>query len=58
MKSRNNFVVIGVIIYIISSGINRFVYRIPDYIYIPLSLIAMTLVLIGLIQNRRIKDKK
>ena len=35
MKDKNILICVGIIIYIAMSGIDRFVYHIPNIIYIP-----------------------
>ena len=41
------FIYIGIIIYIIMSGIDRFVYHIPNMIYVPIAILGIALILIG-----------
>jgi len=53
MNKRNKFVTIGILIYIVSSVISRFILKIPDYIYVPIALIAIVLIFIGLIKERK-----
>jgi len=57
MNKRNKFVTIGILIYIVSSVISRFILKIPDYIYVPIALIAIVLIFIGLIKERKNKFK-
>jgi len=47
MKDKNIWVFIGIVIYIIMSGIDRFVFSIPNFIYIPLALLGIALILVG-----------
>lgn len=49
------FIYIGIIIYIIMSGIDRFVYHIPNVVYIPIAIIGIALILIGFFKDK--KDK-
>lgn len=53
MKDRNIFISVGIIIYILISGIDRLVYHIPNKIYIPLAILVITLILIGFFKGRR-----
>ena len=47
MKDKNILIRVGIIIYIVMSGISRFVYHIPDVIYIPVAILGIALILIG-----------
>ena len=38
MKDKNILICVGIIIYIAMSGIDRFVYHIPNIIYIPVAV--------------------
>ncbi|WP_270839485.1 hypothetical protein [Peptacetobacter hiranonis] len=55
MRERNIFIYIGIVIYIIMSGIDRFVYHIPNMIYIPIAILGIALILIGFFKDK--KDK-
>ena len=52
MKDRSFLISIGILIYVIISIIDKFFYKIPDYIYIPIALIAIIVCLIGFIKDR------
>ena len=39
MKDKNILICVGIIIYIAMSGIDRFVYHIPNIIYIPVAIL-------------------
>ena len=52
MKNKNVLISIGIIIYILVSGIDRFVYKIPDTIYILVALIGIILILVGFYKDR------
>ena len=52
MKDKNVFISIGIIIYILVSGIDRFVYKILDTIYILVALIGIILILVGFYKDR------
>ena len=58
MKKRNILVYIGMIIYLLLSFIDFVIYKIPDLIYILIASIALTLIIIGFIKDRKIKNKK
>ena len=47
MKDKNILIRMGIIIYIVMSGIDRFVYHIPNIIYIPVAILGIALILIG-----------
>lgn len=55
MKNKSLLPILGIIIYIILSIIDKFVLKVSDYVYISLSIIAMILIIIGLIKDRRKK---
>ena len=55
MKKKDVYIYIGIIIYIIMSGIDRFVYHIPNVVYIPIAIIGIALILIGFFKDK--KDK-
>lgn len=46
MKDKNILICVGIIIYIAMSGIDRFVYHIPNIIYIPVAILGIALILI------------
>lgn len=52
MKKKNVFIYIGIAIYIIMSGIDRFVYHIPNMIYIPIAILGIALILIGFFKDK------
>ena len=47
MKDKNILICVGIIIYIVMSGIDRFVYHIPNVMYIPVAILGIALILIG-----------
>lgn len=55
MKKGNIFTSIGMLIYLVISIIDRFVLKIADYIYIPIMIVGIILIIIGIIQNRKNK---
>ncbi len=52
MRERNIFIYIGIVMYIIMSGIDRFVYHIPNMIYIPIVILGIALILIGFFKDK------
>lgn len=57
MKERSWLISIGVVIYILLSGVNRFIYKVPNYIYIPIAIIAIVFILVGFIKDRNKYNK-
>ena len=51
MKDKNILISAGIIIYIAMSGMDRFVYRIPNAIYIPAAILGIALILIGFFKD-------
>lgn len=47
MKEKSRFIGVGITIYIALSGIDRFVYPIPNVIYIPVAILGIALIFIG-----------
>ena len=41
MKDKNILISMGIIIYIVMSGIDRFVYHIPNVMYIPVAILGI-----------------
>lgn len=52
MRERNALTSVGIAIYISMSGIDRFIYHIPDMVYIPAAILGIALILIGFFKNR------
>lgn len=52
MKDKSILISVGIIIYIVMSGIDRFVYHMPNAIYIPVAIFGIALILIGLFRNK------
>ena len=52
MKEKSWFIRLGIIIYIILTGIDRFIYKVPNYVYIPIAIIEIVLIIIGFINNK------
>lgn len=51
MKDKSILIVVGIVIYIIMSGIDRFVYHIPNGIYIPVAILGIALIFIGFFKD-------
>ena len=49
MKNRSILPIVGILIYLVLSITNRFIYQIPDFIYIPIALIGLGLILVSII---------
>ena len=62
MKSKKNkfnyFGSIGIILYIVISLVDRAIYKMPELIYILFMLVAITLVIVGIVIDRKNKGKK
>lgn len=52
MKHKRTLMSVGIIIYIAMSGTDRFVYHIPNAIYIPLAILGIALILIGFFKDK------
>lgn len=57
MKERVNVLTsIGIIIYVVTSIVDRFIVEIADYIYIPVLIIAILLMIISAVKNRKLNS--
>ena len=52
MKDKSILISVGIIIYIVMFGIDRFVYHIPNVIYIPVAILGIALILIGFFKDK------
>ena len=52
MKDKNILISMGIIIYIFMSGIDRFVYHIPNVMYIPVAILGIALILIVFFKDK------
>lgn len=52
MKKKNTLTILGVIIYMVLSGIDRFIFSIPNIVYIPLAILGIILILIGFFKGK------
>ena len=50
MKDKSILISVGIII--VMSGIDRFVYHIPNIIYIPIAILGIALILIGFFMDK------
>ena len=52
MKEKSRFIGVGIAIYIALSGIDPFVYPIPNVIYIPVAILGIALIFIGFFKGK------
>ena len=52
MKNKNTLICAGIVLYIAMSGIDRFVYHVPNILYIPLAITGIALILMGFFKDR------
>ena len=52
MKNKNTLICAGIVLYIAMSGIDRFVYHIPNILYIPLAIAGIALILTGFFKDK------
>lgn len=52
MKERSWLISLGIIIYIILTGIDKFVWKVPNYVYIPIAIVGIVLIIIGFIKDK------
>lgn len=61
MKKKKNkfnyFGSIGIILYIVISLIDRAIYKLPDLVYILFMLVAIALVIVGIVIDKKNKRK-
>ena len=55
MKERSSIGSIGILLYVVLSLIDRFLYQIPDYIYIPLAILGIVIVIAGFVIDKKEK---
>ena len=58
MKDKNILIAIGILGYVILSVIDKFIYKLPDIIYIVVALILFVLILVGGIKIKKILTNK
>ena len=52
MKDKSILISVGILIYIAISGIDRFVYHMPNIIYIPIAILGIALILIVFFKDK------
>ena len=57
MRKRSFIGSTGILLYVVLSVIDRFIYQIPDYIYIPLAFLGIVIIISGFIIDKK-KDKQ
>jgi hypothetical protein len=53
MKERSFIGSIGILLYVVLSIIDRFFYKIPDYIYIPLAILGIVIIIVGFVIDKK-----
>ena len=53
MKERSFISSIEILLYVILSFIDRFIYKIPNTIYIPLAILGIVIIILGFVIDRR-----
>ena len=57
--SKDGFIIGGMLIYLVTSIVNRFFVAIPDAVYIPLAVVGITLMITGIrLGNKQAKADK
>ena len=49
--------IIGILTYVVLTFIDRFCFNIADYIYIPIALIGISIIIVGFIINKKALSK-
>ena len=57
MKQRSFIGSLGVLLYVVLSLIDRFFYKIPDYIYIPLMALGIVIIIVGFVIDKKNNKK-
>lgn len=57
MKERSFIGSIGILLYVVLSLVDRFFYQIPDYIYIPLAILGIVIIIAGFVVDKK-KNKQ
>lgn len=55
-KGQSLFASMGLVIYIVLTGMDRFIHKLPDALYITVALVGIVLIIIGFVQSRRKKQ--
>lgn len=57
--SKDGFIIVGMLIYLVTSIVNRFFVAIPDAVYIPLAVVGIVLMITGIrLGNKQAKADK
>ena len=57
MKERSFIGSLGILLYVVLSLIDRFFYKIPDCIYIPLMVLGIVIVIVGFVIDKKNNKK-
>ncbi len=57
MKERSFIGSLGILLYVVLSLIDRFFYKIPDYIYIPLLVLGIVIIIVGFVMDKKNNKK-
>ena len=57
MKKRSFIGSLGILLYVVLSIIDKFFYKIPDYVYIPLAILGIAIIIVGFIIGKK-KNKR
>ena len=57
MKERCFIGSLGILLYVVLSLIDRFFYKIPDYIYIPLMVLGIVIIIVGFVIDKKNNKK-
>ena len=57
MKERSFIGSLGILLYVVLSLIDRFFYKIPDYVYIPLAVLGIVIIIVGFVVDKKNNKK-
>ncbi len=57
MKERSFIGSLGILLYVVLSLIDRFFYKISDYIYIPLMVLGIVIIIVGFVIDKKNNKK-
>ena len=57
MKERSFIGSLGILLYVVLSLIDRFFHKIPDYIYIPLMVLGIVIIIVGFVIDKKNNKK-
>ena len=57
MKERSFIGSLGILLYVVLSLIDRFFYKIPDYVYIPLMVLGIVIIIVGFVIDKKNNKK-